>query len=91
MKMIKVLILLAAVLAMFGCEGTQKAAYDVKADVVGTDRTATIYSKFDGKLVDTISDKSMVFTRTENSTILWLGDVNKKVYIVNAMVVVKDN
>ena len=99
MKLVKIiksglLILLAFQLVsmlLFGCENAQKGVYDLKADVVGTDRTAKIYSKYNGQLVDTVTDKSMVFTRTENSTVLWLGEENKKVYIVNAMVIVKDN
>jgi len=88
----KTILLVCLLFLLAACERNQKSFYDSKADVVGTNRTATVYSTMDGKLLRTFRDKSMVLERqVEGGVSLWLGSINKKVYIINATVIVEDN
>ena len=92
MKKIFILMLLVAMVLMVGCEGTQKAIYDKKADIVGTNRTATAYHPVTGEALGEWTDDSMRFERVDTRSIsIWLGDVNKKVFVANAPVIIEDN
>lgn len=62
-------------------EFVQKKLFDVKADVVGTDRTVTFYAKMTGEKVASYSDKDMRFeTQPFGVVSVWLGSQNKKVH-----------
>lgn len=62
-------------------EFVQKKIFDVKADVVGTDRTVTFYAKMTGEKVASYSDKDMRFeTQPFGVVSVWLGSQNKKVH-----------
>ena len=61
-------------------EFIQKKIFDVKADVVGSNRTITFYSNIDATKVASFSDKDMRFETEPNGTVsVWLGSQNKKV------------
>lgn len=61
-------------------EFIQKKIFDVKADVVGSNRTITFYSNIDAIKVASFSDKDMRFETETNGTVsVWLGSQNKKV------------
>ena len=61
-------------------EFIQKKIFDVKADVVGSNRTITFYSNIDATKVASFSDKDMRFETETNGTVsVWLGSQNKKV------------
>lgn len=91
-KLLVALLALAVLVILSGCEGRQKELYDKKADITGTNRTASIYSPIDGTLIKTVSDDSMVIERQgETGMSLWLGSKNKKIYVLNATVIVEDN
>lgn len=61
-------------------EFIQKKIFDVKADVVGSNRTITFYSSIDATKVASFSDKDMRFETETNGTVsVWLGSQNKKV------------
>lgn len=71
-----------AVIAYFvlNMEFIQKKIFDVKADVVGSNRTITFYSNIDATKVASFSDKDMRFETEPNGTVsVWLGSQNKKV------------
>ena len=73
---------LIAVIAYFllNMEFVQKKIFDVKADVVGSNRTITFYSNIDATKVASFSDKDMRFeTETDGTVSVWLGSQNKKV------------
>lgn len=79
-------------LLVVGCENAQRGTYNIKADVTGTDRTAFVYTPFDGKLLKTITDDSLVVDESiKDTVILWLGSKNKKVLIKGGIVIVEDN
>jgi len=91
MKRSVLLILFATILA--GCEQAQRSLYDRKADVVGTKRTATVYSPYTGEVLKTIEDESMTFSRSESGGIsIWLGSKNEKVWVSDsALLIIEDN
>lgn len=61
-------------------EFVQKKIFDVKADVVGSNRTVTFYSSIDATKVASFSDKDMRFeTEPFGVVSVWLGSQNKKV------------
>ena len=71
-----------AVIAYFvlNMEFIQKKIFDVKADMVGSNRTITFYSNIDATKVASFSDKDMRFETEPNGTVsVWLGSQNKKV------------
>lgn len=75
----------------FSVESIQKKVYDNKADLVGTNRTVTFYSKLTGEKVRMYTDKSMRFEALPTGGIsVWLGSVNKKVHS-NMEYIVEDN
>jgi len=90
MRNVLLVILLAATVALFGCESAQQKAYDLKADTVGTHRIVEVYTEA-GQKVATIEDKSMRFEMVgERSVRLWLGNKNEKVMIGNMGFIIRD-
>lgn len=72
-----------AVLAYFvlNMEFIQKKIFDVKADMIGSNRTITFYSSIDATKVASFSDKDMRFETQPYGVIsVWLGSQNKKVH-----------
>ena len=68
-------------LVFLNLEFIQKKVFDVKADLVGSNRTVTFYSNIDATKVATYSDKGMRFEVTPTGAIsVWLGSQNKKVH-----------
>lgn len=75
-------ITLIAVIAYFllNMEFVQKKIFDIKADVIGSDRTVTFYSNIDATKVATYQDKDTRFEILPNGNIsVWLGSQNKKI------------
>lgn len=86
-----VVILVLAVIVFFNVESVQKKVFDIKADLVGTDRTVTFYSKIKGQVVKQYSDKDMRFQVESNGAIsVWLGQEKKKVFS-NMDYIIEDN
>lgn len=86
-KGFKVLIIISTILSIivgllyFNVESVQKKVFDVKADLVGTNRTITFYTNLTGEPLKSYSDKSMRFeVSPEGNVSVWLGSINKKVY-----------
>ena len=76
------IIAILAVIAYFvlNMEFVQKKIFDVKADMVGSNRTITFYSNIDATKVASFSDKDMRFeTEPYGVVSVWLGSQNKKV------------
>ena len=73
---------LIVVIAYFllNMEFVQKKIFDVKAEMVGSNRTINFYSSIDATKVASFSDKDMRFETEPNGTVsVWLGSQNKKV------------
>ena len=65
---------------LLNMEFVQKKIFDVKADVVGSNRTITFYSSIDATKVASFSDKDMRFETEPFGVIsVWLGSQNKKI------------
>lgn len=65
---------------LLNMEFIQKKIFDIKADVVGSDRTITFYSTIDATKVATYQDKDTRFEVLPNGSIsVWLGSQNKKI------------
>ena len=65
---------------LLNMEFVQKKIFDVKADVVGSNRTITFYSNIDATKVASFSDKDMRFETEPFGVIsVWLGSQNKKI------------
>ena len=61
-------------------EFVQKKLFDVKADLVGSHRTVTFYTKVSAEKVASYTDKDMRFEAQPYGVIsVWLGSQNKKV------------
>lgn len=75
----------------FNVESVQKKVFDIKADLVGTDRTVVFYSKINGQIVKQYSDKDTRFQVEPNGAIsVWLGKEKKKVFS-NMDYIIEDN
>ena len=75
-----IILTIIVILVYFNVESVQKKVFDTKADLVGTNRTVSFYS-FDGKVVNSYSDKSVRFESLPTGGIsVWLGSSNKKVH-----------
>ncbi len=86
-----VVILVLALIAFFNIEAVQKKVFDVKADLIGTDRTVTFYSKINGQVVKQYSDKDVRFQVESNGAIsVWLGSEKKKIFS-NMDYIIEDN
>lgn len=79
---ISITVILVGLGAVFlNLEFIQKKVFDVKADLVGSNRTVTFYSNIDATKVATYSDKDVRFEVTPTGAIsVWLGSQNKKVH-----------
>lgn len=72
-----------AIIAYFvlNMEFVQKKLFDVKADIVGSHRTITFYTKVSAEKVASYTDKDMRFETQPYGVIsVWLGSQNKKVH-----------
>lgn len=86
-----VVILVLTLIAFFNIEAVQKKVFDVKADLIGTDRTVTFYSKINGQVVKQYSDKDVRFQVESNGAIsVWLGSEKKKIFS-NMDYIIEDN
>lgn len=74
-----VLFVLGTVL-FFNVETVQKKAFDVKADMFGSDRTVTFYTQISKEPVASYTDKDMRYEVKEGTISIWLGSKNKKVH-----------
>ena len=62
-------------------EFVQKKVFDVKADLVGSERTVTFYSKMTGDKIASYHDKDTRYEVQPDRTIsVWLGSQDKKVH-----------
>ena len=76
-----VIFLAAAAYGLLNMEFVQKKVFDIKADVVGSNRTVTFYTKMTGEKVASYSDKDVRFeTQPFGVVSVWLGSQNKKVH-----------
>lgn len=67
-------------IAILNMEFVKKKVFDIKADISGSDRTVTFYSKIDATKVISFSDKDMRYeTKPSGAISIWLGSKNKKV------------
>lgn len=64
----------------FNIESVQKKAFDVKADMFGSDRTVTFYAQISKEPVASYTDKDMRYEVKEGTISIWLGSKNKKVH-----------
>lgn len=86
-----VLFISLIVFAILNLEFIQKKVFDIKADLVGTDRTVIFYSKINGQIVKQYSDKDTRFQVEPNGAIsVWLGKEKKKVFS-NMDYIIEDN
>lgn len=84
------ILVLVSVLFMFSMESVQQGMYDTKADLIGTHRIASVYNET-GVQVSSYEDKEMRFELVgERSVRIWMGDVNKKVMVINMGVTIAD-
>lgn len=91
-RILIVLVLLAICSAVlfFNVESVQKKAFDMKADLVGSDRTVTFYSKMEGTKVASFSDKDTRYEVKDGTISVWLGSKDKKVHS-NMDYIIEDN
>ena len=61
-------------------EFVQKKVFDVKADLVGSERTVNFYSKIDATKVASYSDKDTRYEVNNGVISVWLGSQNKKIH-----------
>ncbi len=65
---------------LLNIEFVQKKLFDVKADLVGSERTISFYSQIDATKVSSYSDKDMRYeTKPSGAISVWLGSKSKKV------------
>ena len=73
-------ILVSIAYFLLNMEFVQKKIFDVKADMVGSHRTITFYTKVSAEKVASFTDKDMRFESQPYGVIsVWLGSQNKKV------------
>lgn len=75
-------LLIAGIIIFFSVESVQKKVYDVKADLVGSNRTVTFYSPMTGNKISEYSDKDLRYEVSSNGETIsvWLGSSNKKIH-----------
>lgn len=83
------LFVLGAIL-FFNVESVQKKVFDVKADMVGSDRTVTFYTQISKEPVASYTDKDMRYEVKEGTASIWLGSKNRKVHS-NMDFIIEDN
>lgn len=65
---------------LLNMEFVQKKIFDVKADMVGSHRTITFYTKVSAEKAASFTDKDMRFETQPYGVIsVWLGSQNKKI------------
>lgn len=72
-------------------ESIQKVIYDKKADYVGTDRVATVYSPFHMEPLKTYADPDMRYDQELTGWTIWLGSINRKVGVSPAAIVIVED
>lgn len=75
-----VALLTLGVVLFFNVEAVQKKTFDVKADMVGSDRTVTFYTQISKEPVASYTDKDMRYEVKEGTVSIWLGSENRKVH-----------
>lgn len=75
-------LLIAGIIIFFSVESVQKKVYDVKADLVGSNRTVTFYSPMTGNKISEYNDKDLRYEVSSNGETIsvWLGSSNKKIH-----------
>ena len=85
---IKFAIIAIAMVALFGCEATQRGWQDIRSSVSGLDRTATVYSS-DGTVIKEYEGRFDVETNDYGNKVKF--DINgRRVLIYNAIVIVEE-
>lgn len=78
------ILILSAFIVYFllNMEFVQKKVFDVKADVVGSNRSITFYAQMTGEKLTTYQDKDLRYEVSPNGETIsvWLGSINKKVH-----------
>lgn len=64
----------------FNVESVQKKVFDVKADIIGSNRTVTFYTQISKEPVASYTDKDMRYEVKEGTISIWLGSKNRKVH-----------
>lgn len=88
--------LICSILVLIGylllnMEFVQKKLFDVKADVLGSNRTITFYTTLTAEKVASYSDKDLRYETKPTGTIsVWLGAKSKKVES-NLGYIIEDN
>lgn len=78
---VAILILIATLAyGLLQLEFVQKKVFDVKADLVGSERTVNFYSKIDATKVASYSDKDTRYEVNNGVISVWLGSQNKKIH-----------
>lgn len=73
-------LLIGAIYMIFNVEFVQKKVFDIKADLVGADRTVVFYAKMTGEPVKSFSDKDTRYNKEpDGSLTVWLGKAKQKV------------
>ena len=67
---------------LLNMEFVQKKIFDVKADVIGSNRSVTFYAQMTGEKLATYQDKDLRYEVSPNGETIsvWLGSINKKVH-----------
>ena len=67
---------------LLNMESVQKKIFDVKADVIGSNRSITFYAPMTGEKLTTYQDKDLRYEVSPNGETIsvWLGSINKKVH-----------
>lgn len=67
---------------LLNTEFVQKKIFDVKADVVGSNRSITFYAPMTGEKLSSYQDKDLRYEVSSNGETIsvWLGSINKKVH-----------
>ena len=67
---------------LLNMEFVQKKIFDVKADVIGSNRSITFYAPMTGEKLTTYQDKDLRYEVSPNGETIsvWLGSINTKVH-----------
>lgn len=82
-KIYAIFVALTLALIIYGLlqvEFIKKKVFDIKADITGSSRTVTFYSKIDATKVASYQDSDVRFEYTNGAVSVWLGSQNKKVH-----------
>ncbi len=76
------IVFILGIITFFYLEVVQKKVYDVKADLVGSNRTITFYAPLTGEKLSSYSDRDLRYEVSANGETIsvWLGSINKKVH-----------